>query len=318
MHQFEVRGVWGVAWIWILGCTAPLSPGSDSAQRQERTKAQPELEEGENVVARINGHPITLAEVEALSRESKLPPREALRELEKEVLLFDAAQRAMVDVDAKIEREWRRALVRAFLKKEIEERYRPENVTEEAIEERAQEIRRALVVPEKRIAFHLLVVVPPNADAGRWDKAKRLATEILGSIQASSDPIAALKAQKGGQRDGFEIRVEQVGPLAQEELEPNFAKALFGVNQPGLLNEVVRTRYGLHVVALLEILPGWEVPREEWEPVIRRQLANEERAKTLEALADRLRQHFEVWFSPKLEDQLSALEGPVARPKAAP
>jgi parvulin-like peptidyl-prolyl isomerase len=253
---------------------------------------------GGDVVATVEGVPITLADVEALSREEQLAPREALRRIENDLLLSRAAERAGLGSDPEFTDEMRRAAVRALLRRVIEPAHLPEAVTEAELEARRAEISSALSAPETRRAAHLLIRLASDAPPARVDAAMRLARRIRDELSAEADPATALD-HYGAQEGSFDLTVEHLDPMAREHLAAPFAEALFAAT-PGLLPEPVRTSYGVHVIVLVEVVPPWEVPREDWEPPLRRQLAAEARAAATEALVDELSARTSVTINAQL------------------
>ena len=139
---------------------------------------------GGEVVATVDGIAITVGEVEALARESQLTPLAALRQLERELLLSRAAERAGVGAAPEVADEVRRASVRALLHREIEPAHTPEDVTEEEIQARRREIASALSAPETRRASHVLVQLPRDASEARVDAATRLARDLRVELAA--------------------------------------------------------------------------------------------------------------------------------------
>ncbi len=273
------------------GCGAPegrAGAGSDAGRAHAVARPREAAHVGGDVVATLDGVPITIAEVEAAAREAGLEPALALRRLEEEQVLGALAARASLGEDAEARAAARRAAVRALLRERIEAPNTPEGISSADVEARRVEIQDRLQVPETRRATHLLVPLAPDADPAQLDAATRLANELRAAIVASADP--SLRADElGGRRGAFDVRVEHLPPMSRPELDAPFADALFAATAPGVLPSVVRTRFGVHVVVLDEIVPASTIPRSEWEPAIRRQLANERRLAALDALASALR-----------------------------
>ena len=68
-----------------------------------------------------------------------------------------------------------------------------------------------------------------------------------------------------------------LGQIGRGDTVPEFEKALFRLGPTGLLRELVKTRYGFHIVAIDQRIPGKTLPFD----VVHRQIA------------DRLRSHVE-------------------------
>lgn len=289
-------------WMFLLcvGCgTADPAPPPETAvgPRAPERPSGPASAVGGDVVATVEGQPITVAEVEEVARTVGIPPLEALRRLEDERVLARLAAASPAAEDPAVERAARRAAVRALFARQIEAGREPETIAITDVEARHREIAGMMSAPETRRASHALVGLGADASEAQIDAAFRLARRIRDAARGSETPSAALDAFSGPQ-GGFEVTVEHMDPLARADLEAPFADALFGAAQLGLVEEPVRTSYGVHVMVLEEIVPPWEVPREEWEPVIRRQLAAERRAEALERLAAELAERATIEVDP--------------------
>jgi parvulin-like peptidyl-prolyl isomerase len=252
-------------------------------------------------VSTVDGEPILLSEVEEVVRATGLPPRRALQRLQDERVLAHLAEAHLDEVPREASEAARRAAVRALLAQEIEATHTPEAVRTEDLERRAAELRDGLSAPEMRRASHALVPLRADAREETVDAAMRLATRIRDELRDEAAPAAALD-RFAGPRGAFTVEVEHLAPLGRDGLVTPFADALFGASAPGLLDTIVRTSFGLHVVVLEEIVPPWEVPREEWEPVLRRQLAIEARARATEELARRLSASTTVAIDPRVAE----------------
>jgi hypothetical protein len=265
--------------------------------RPSAPSAGPAAEVGGQVVSTVDGEAITVAEVEEVVRLTGLGPLAALRRLQEERALAHRAAASPVADDPEVAAATRRALVRQLLASEVEAPHPPEAIPAAAVEQRAREISGALASPETRRASHVMVALPADAPEARVDAAFRLARRMRDELRAQPSPSAALDAYAGRQ-GAFDVVVERLDPMPRDELEQTFADALFEAPGSGLVEEPVRSSYGVHVIVLEEIVPPWEVPREEWEPVLRRQLAAEARVAATEALVERLASRTPVTIAP--------------------
>jgi peptidyl-prolyl cis-trans isomerase D len=108
--------------------------------------------------------------------------------------------------------------------------------------------------PEMREAHHILIAVSnpkdPKSDAAALAKARQILAELqagkdFGTLarQYSADPGSAAK---GG----------DLGWAERSVYVPAFADALFGMQQPGLYPQPVKTQYGYHIIRLDAIRPA--------------------------------------------------------------
>ena len=270
------------------GSSGTPSPEGDSTHAPTPgAHTRESAEVGGDVIATVDGEPIRVSDVEAAARADGVSPAVALRRLEEDLAVAHLAEASAVADDPEVRAAARRAAVRELLHREIEASRTPEGVPDSVVEARREQIAGALAQPETRRATHLLVPLEPSADQARVDAAFRLARSLRDEVSTEADPSAALDAHVG--REGaFDLTVEHLDAMRRDALDASFANALFSAEAPGLLPEVVRSSYGVHVVVLDEIVPPWEVPRDEWLPALRRQISAEERAAATSELADRL------------------------------
>lgn len=127
------------------------------------------------IVARVQGTPIGLEEVRELAQATGLSPRDALSRLEDAVLLQQKAEALGYQRSGLVQREARRALVRALLEEAVEARVRPESIPEadlrarfdserarlgidaEAFDEHVPELRRQLALERRKATLEALL-----------------------------------------------------------------------------------------------------------------------------------------------------------------
>lgn len=297
---------WGlVPGLLVAGCGGG-APGAGPADAAAAGPATAAPVAGE-VVATIDGEPILLADVEDVARRAELTPLDALRRIEEEVLLHQAAMRAGVTADAEDERTVRRAMVQAYLAREIEARITPEGVAAEIVAARRARDAALFSQPERRASVHVLArrrpstarAAPGDAEPEGGDDAAanadaamaRFAARVAEELRREGDPAAAAARYTDENAEGrvFEIVVEDLPPARRTgDVDEAFAGALFVLPAPGAVSDPVTTSFGVHVIVLTEIVPPWSAPDDEIDRIVRRQLAVEARAEALVALEDRL------------------------------
>lgn len=104
-------------------------------------------------------------------------------------------------------------------------------------------------------ARHILFQVTPSVNV---PEIRARAEDTLNQLLREPERFAALAAElsncPSGQHGG---NLGQIGP---GDTVPEFEKALFRLAPTGLLPELVKTRYGFHIVAVDERIPGKTLP----------------------------------------------------------
>jgi peptidyl-prolyl cis-trans isomerase C len=139
---------------------------------------------------------------------------------------------------------------------------------------------------ERVRASHILIAVPENADAATKDAARTKATEILTQVKGGAD-FAELAKQhsqdpgsgpRGGDLDYFE-RGQMVG---------QFEEAAFALAS-GQTSELVETRFGYHIIKVVDKQAARTIPLEEVRGRIEEYLRDQNREKQTQVFIDALR-----------------------------
>ncbi len=104
-------------------------------------------------------------------------------------------------------------------------------------------------------ARHILFQVTPQVSV---PQVRARAEQALNELLAAPDRFAALAAdlsncpsrEQGG----------NLGQVGRGDMVPEFEKALFKFGASGILRDLVRTRYGFHIVAVDQRIPGRKLP----------------------------------------------------------
>jgi len=144
---------------------------------------------------------------------------------------------------------------------------------------------------ERVRASHILIGVPENADAAAKEQARAKATEILQEVKAGKDFAELAKehsqdpgsAPRGGDLDYFE-RGQMVGP---------FEEAAFTL-AAGQMSELVETRFGFHIIKVVDTQAARTIPLEEVRGRIEEYLKDQNREQQTQAFIDALRMKAQV------------------------
>ncbi len=120
-------------------------------------------------------------------------------------------------------------------------------------EARRQEFQSGDLVHARHILFQVTPGVPVAALCAR---AERALAELL-SAPERFDAVARELSNCPSARHGGNL-----GQLGRGDTVPEFEQALFRLAPTGILHEIVKTRYGFHIVAVDQRLPGETLPFE--------------------------------------------------------
>lgn len=116
---------------------------------------------------------------------------------------------------------------------------------------------------ERVRARHILFAVTPSVDVAELRKrAEIVLLDARPRRDDGADAFATLAAQFSNCPSG--ARGGELGWLTAEDCAPEFAREIFGHTDVGVLPRLVHSRFGLHVVEVMERMPGSMMP---WEAV---------------------------------------------------
>jgi peptidyl-prolyl cis-trans isomerase C len=245
---------------------------------------------GGNVVARVGDEEIQADTVRRIARAQNISPKEAL-----DRAVFDAllAQEAKAKRGPLGSVETAGALVRRLTVDLRDEALSQGPVRAEEIAPLAARDWFTVARPRSLRTVHVLVRVPEGAEAATWDRATEVAARLraalepagdlarktpgpelvydsMGELPADAAAASFLKTSSAVGAEGFEI-VAQPLPLVAadrrvilpasdpsqltQELDADFTKAAFALQQRGDISPPVRSAFGVHVIMLLDVLP---------------------------------------------------------------
>jgi peptidyl-prolyl cis-trans isomerase D len=134
---------------------------------------------------------------------------------------------------------------------------------------------------------HILIKVDPNADAKADAAAKQKAEDILKQLHNGGN-FAEL-AKKYSDDPGSKDQGGELGFIKHGVTVPEFDKAAFAL-QPGQLSDLVRTKYGYHIIQAEEKQAAHTRPLDEVKPEIVALLTRQKEAQAEQAFASQLAQ----------------------------
>lgn len=126
-------------------------------------------------------------------------------------------------------------------------------------------------------AAHILFAVMPNASV---EAIRNQAEATLKQVRAAPGRFAEIASTLSNCPSG--AQGGNLGQLQRGDSVPEFDAALFGGAATGILPQLVRTRYGFHIVNVARRVPGREVEFEAARPRIAEELRARAQAKALE------------------------------------
>jgi peptidyl-prolyl cis-trans isomerase D len=162
----------------------------------------------------------------------------------------------------------------------------PAEADEATLRRRYEEQQARYVEPEQRLASHLLIRVPANADADAQRDAQMRAATLAQQARAGDTDFAEL-AREHSQDPGSRATGGDLGWLEPGITDPAFETALFAM-QPGTISEPVRSEEGWHVIHLREVREGDERPFDDVREELAQQFREGERERVFNELAGRM------------------------------
>lgn len=265
------------------------------------------------IVARVGTERIFAGEVARIAAAQGVSVT-AARDLEIRDALY-AAQAKAEGMDAERETELlvNAALARRMLRKVLEDADRAGPVTDEELERVMQRRWLDFDRPEGFRVVHAVVRTKTDADEATRRRAEGVARAVREAVMSAADtakttspvhdrpdPVvdAFRRAVDGVSKDGFEVKVEDLPPVAADArllspdgggLEKAFAEGAAKLDARGALSEIVSTSYGFHVLLLLERIPEARVPVEERRQKVREEVLWMRSSAARKQLLDRLR-----------------------------
>ncbi len=273
------------AFIVLIGCDKEQTPKSEGP-----------------VLAEIDGGVVTegdfLKEIERVPEwarnqfQDEEGKKKFLDELVKRELIYQHAIQMKLDNDSdylsKVEDFKKMTLVSIVLKKEVEEKAALSDAEVKAFFDQNAD---KFTVGTKIRASHILVGTEQEAVdiLDRLNKGEKF--EKLAELSKDTG-----SAQKGG----------DLGYFARGQMVPEFEQAAASL-KPGEVSKPVKTRFGFHVIKLVDIQKGEAANFEQSKESISKQLLGEKRKKVFETFVDKLKADIKITTH---EDKIAAIALP--------
>ncbi len=265
------------------------------------------------VVARVGAERIFGDEIARIAAAQSVDVSKARELAIRDALYASQARADGMDADVGTQLVVNAALARRMLRRVLEDADRAGPVTDDELATVMTRRWLELDRPEGFRVVHAVVRTKDGADEATRSRAAAVARAVRDAVlsvaelakttplsREQADPVvdAFKRAVDTVARDGFEIKVELLDPVAADGrvlslsgggYEKPFAEGASKLTARGELSEVVLTPYGCHVLLLLERIPEARVPLAERRQSVREEVLWMRSAAARTKLLERLR-----------------------------
>ncbi len=158
-------------------------------------------------------------------------------------------------------------------------------VTDQEVQQYYSQHQKDYQVDDQVKVRHILIKVDEKADAKADAAAKQKAEDILKQLRSGGN-FAEL-AKKNSDDPGSKDQGGELGFIKHGVTVPEFDKAAFAL-QPGQISDLVRTKFGYHIIQTEEKQTAHTRPIDEVKPTILAMLTREKEAQAQQAFAQQL------------------------------
>jgi peptidyl-prolyl cis-trans isomerase C len=179
----------------------------------------------------------------------------------------------------------------SIVKKYLESRVKPAPVTDQASKAFYDENQQQMKRPEQAHLRHILVRVPEGATEEQKQQARQKAEGLLARVKAGED--FAKLAQENSDDPGSKVRGGDLSWVTPGQTVEPFEKAAFAL-KPNGVSPVVESRFGFHIIQMLEHRPPGVVPFEQVKDRIGAVLKDKQTSEAVQAQVQTLRSKAKV------------------------
>ncbi len=260
-----------------------------------------------DVVATVNGVPITLSMIEA--KIEKLPKyyqtfavqhkKEIVNEMIVEKLLYDEARKRKLNLDPDIKELINDATKKILISRVIEEEAKKSTpVSEDDVKIYYEENKEKYMVPETVRASHILTSTEEEAEAAKGELDRGAGFAAVAK-QYSKD----LTKDRGG----------DLGYFGRDQMIPEFEKAAFSLNV-GQTSGIIKTRFGYHIIKLTERKPAVYQSFDEVKDTVRTSIIRDRQRQRFDEFTDKLKEKAKISINDKLLSSLERKEDVIGQP----
>lgn len=239
----------------VLACTkAEVSP-----------RRAPPL--GGDTVAVVGTVPIEAKLVGQVASRDAETPRQALDALVADALAAQGAQARGLDATPEVRQARRAVLARLVADRVYQDAIAKGPPTDAEVDELTQRHWQDVDAPELARAVH--VVVMHAKEPAKQLRAREVAEALRSAVDGATSAQDFIARAKQVDPEGLVVRPELLPEFAADgraldgsTLDATFVKAAFAL-APGATSGIVSTKFGLHVIHMLERIPPKKMPLEQ-------------------------------------------------------
>jgi peptidyl-prolyl cis-trans isomerase C len=252
----------------------------------------------EDIIASVNNKPITASMLE--DKIEKLPQyyqafaaqhkKQVVDELIIEQLLYETAKKRKLDKDPDIRELLNDARRKILISKVIEDETRKSApVSEDDIRMYYEQNKEKYMIPEMVRASHILTSTEEEA------------YQAKGELERGADFAAVANEYS---KDLTKDRGGDLGYFKKGQMIPEFENAAFSLGA-GQISDVIKTRFGYHIIKLVDRKPAAYRGFDEVVDEIRASIMRDRQRQSFDAFAAKLREQANIKIN---QDVLEALE----------
>ncbi|MGK4005927.1 peptidyl-prolyl cis-trans isomerase [Sorangium sp. So ce1036] len=278
-----------------------------------------------DVAARVGAEEIPVALVGRIATAQRISPAQARDAAIRDALFAAEARARGLEQAPDVQREINAVLARRLLHHLSEEAANAGPVTDDELRVATERHWLELDRPEGYRTVHAVVRLAADADEVTRARAKEVAEAVRAAVASArevalrsapppatgprqpppADPAADafVSAAKGIPTSGLELVAEPLPPVTaagrvlaaeSQQFDPDFSRAAASLAARGDLSAPIPSRFGVHVIMLLERIPAQVVPAEERRRLVRDEVVTDRARAALARLLEGLRREPKV------------------------
>ncbi|MDD3725755.1 MAG: peptidyl-prolyl cis-trans isomerase [Candidatus Ratteibacteria bacterium] len=237
-----------------------------------------------NVVAVVNGYPITIKDIHIEADVSpsvykemlEINPKSVVEEYTNQILLFQEAKRyereLKKDIEPLMKNYYIKTLTKMYVDKVLTERIK---ITDEEIAEYYNAHLEEFLIPEKVRLFEIVVPTQEKAE----DVRRRLSLGESFELIAANESISASRERAG-----------DLGWIDVRKLEPELAALISKMTPGDILANIIRTETGYHIIKLAGKMESRMLTLQEASPGIKEMLVSFKKKGEVEKIMAELKE----------------------------